>query len=67
MLLCGTTSGEICIFSVFSSIYRASMPVSSNGIICGTVEGVNLYVGGGDGKLRKLSMATGQWTLSHEA
>jgi WD40 repeat protein len=67
MLLTGTTTGEICIFSVFSSIYRASMPVSSNGIICGTVEGDSLYVGGGDGKLRKLSMTTGQWSLSHEA
>jgi WD40 repeat protein len=67
MLLTGTTTGEICIFSVFSSIYRASMPVSSNGIICGTVEGDSLYVGGGDGKLRKLSMSSGQWSLSHEA
>ena len=26
-----------------------------------------MYVGGGDGKLKKVNLATGQWTLSHEA
>ena len=61
MLLVGTGSGEICIFDVASCIYRASMPVSSNGLLCGAVEGDNLYVGGGDGKLKKLSMQNGQW------
>lgn len=66
-MLCGTQSGEICIFDVYSAIYRASMPVTSNGLICGCVEGDNLYVGGGDGKLKKLSMQNGQWQLTHEA
>ena len=32
LLLTGTSSGEVCIFSVYSNIYRASMPISSNGI-----------------------------------
>ena len=31
------------------------------GLLCGAVEGENLYVGGGDGKLKKLSMKNGQW------
>jgi WD40 repeat protein len=67
MLLVGTQSGEICIFDVASNIYRASMPVTSNGLLCGAVDGDNLYVGGGDGKLKKLSMLNGQWQLTHEA
>lgn len=54
-------------FSVYSSIYRASMPVSSNGIHCGVLDGDDLYVGGGDGKVKKLTINGGQWNLTHEA
>ena len=43
------------------------MPLTSNGIICGTVQEDNLYVGGGDGKIKKVSLAGGSWTLTHEA
>jgi WD40 repeat protein len=32
-LFLGTTGGEICIFSVLSRIYRATMPLSSNGLM----------------------------------
>jgi len=67
LLLTGTTSGEVCIFSVYNSIYRASMPVSSNGIHCAALGADHLYVGGGDGKIKKINLAAGQWTLSHEA
>lgn len=67
MLLTGTTSGEICIFSVYNAIYRASMPVSSNGTYSAAMTQNHLFVGGGEGKIKKISLATGQWTLSHEA
>lgn len=67
MLLTGTSSGEVCVFSVYSNIYRAAMPISSNGILCAAFDQDFLYVGGGDGKLRKVNLAKGQWTLSHEA
>jgi len=67
MLLCGTTGGEICIFSIGSQIYRATMPISSNGLLCGLVHDDFIYVGGGDGKIKKLSIGNGQWTLTHEA
>lgn len=59
LLLAGTSGGEIAVFSVYSSIYRASMPVSSNGILCGRLSGDNLFVGGGDGKVKKLTLAAG--------
>ncbi len=55
----GTASGEICVFSVYSSIYRASMPISSNGILSATIDSDFLYAGGGDGKIRKINLAKG--------
>ena len=67
MLLAGTTGGEICVFSIASAIYRASMPLTSNGIMCGAVDKDFLYVGGGDGKVKKVALTGGQWTLTHEA
>jgi hypothetical protein len=27
----------------------------------------NIYVGGGDGKVKKLNIASGRWSLTHEA
>ena len=67
MFLAGTTGGEICLFSISQKLFRASMPLTSNGIICGAVSGDMLFIGGGDGKVKKVNMAGGQWTLTHEA
>ena len=66
-LLAATTGGEVCIFSIFSRIYRASMPISSNGLHAIAVVGDSLFAGGGDGKIKKLNIAGGKWTLTHEA
>lgn len=43
------------------------MPLTSNGIICGCILGEMLFIGGGDGKIKKVNLAGGQWTLTHEA
>ena len=67
MLLCGTTAGEICVFSISQKLYRASMPLTQNGIICGCGHGESIFIGGGDGKVKKVAMTGGQWTLTHEA
>lgn len=67
MLFAGTTGGEICLFSVYSMIYRATMPISSNGLLSMALMGDYIYVGGGDGKLKKLSIADGRWNMTHEA
>jgi WD40 repeat protein len=66
-LLLGTTGGEICIFSIYNRIYRATMPLSSNGLLCLTMVDDFLFVGGGDGKVKKLSISGGRWVMSHEA
>ena len=67
MFLAGTAGGEICVFSISQKLFRASMPLTSNGIICGAVSEDMLFIGGGDGKIKKVNLAGGQWTLTHEA
>ena len=67
MLMAGTAGGEICLFSVYSQIYRATMPLSSNGLFSIAMMDDKIFVGGGDGKVRKLSTAGGKWNLTHEA
>jgi len=66
-LLLGTQGGEICIFSVYQRIYRATMPIASNGVVCLALMDDFVFVGGGDGKVRKLNIAAGKWALTHEA
>jgi WD40 repeat protein len=43
------------------------MPVSSNGLLAMALFGDYLFVGSGDGKLKKLGIADGKWNLTHEA
>ena len=56
-MMAGTQGGEICLFSVYSKIYRATMPISSNGLNALALVGEYIYVGGGDGKVKKLNIA----------
>jgi WD40 repeat protein len=64
MLFLGTSGGEVCLFSISNHIYRA---ISSNGLLSVAYLGDFLFVGSGDGKLKKLSIADGRWNLTHEA
>jgi hypothetical protein len=59
LLFLGTTGGEICLFSVSNRVYRATMPISSNGVLCATFLNGFIYVGSGDGKVKKLLIANG--------
>lgn len=43
-------------FSIYSRIYRATMPISSNGLLAIALLGENIFVGGGDGKVKKLNI-----------
>jgi cilia- and flagella-associated protein 52 len=43
------------------------MPISSNGLLSMALSGDYLFVGSGDGKLKKLGIADGKWNLTHEA
>ena len=67
MLMAGTAGGEICLFSIYSQIYRATMPLSSNGLLSIALMDDKIFIGGGDGKVKKLSTEGGKWNLTHEA
>ena len=43
------------------------MPISSNGLMAIAMIDDFIFVGGGDGKLKKLNIGGGKWTLTHEA
>lgn len=43
------------------------MPLSSNGLLSIALMDDKIFVGGGDGKIRKISTAGGKWNLTHEA
>ena len=46
----------MCIFSIYSKIYKATMPISSNGLQAIALIDDFIYVGGGDGKIKKLNI-----------
>ena len=43
------------------------MPISSNGLLSMAIQGDSLYVGSGDGKLKRLNIGDGKWNMTHEA
>jgi hypothetical protein len=67
MLMAGTQGGEVCIFSVYSKIYKAAMPLSANGLLSIASIGDDVFIGGGEGKVKKLNIGGGKWNLTHEA
>lgn len=67
-LFLGTMSGEICIFNLDTKIYKATMPIGSNGLLTMKMLGNLIFVGVGDGKLKRLVISDeGSWNLTHEA
>lgn len=67
MLMAGTSGGEICLFSIYSQTYRATMPLSSNSVLAIALMDDKIFIGGGDGKVKKISTDGGRWNLTHEA
>ena len=43
------------------------MPISSNGLLTMAIVDDFAFIGGGDGKVKKLNIAQGRWSLTHEA
>jgi len=50
----GTTTGDMCVFDVRSQIFRASVPTASGGLKALAQHGEFVFVGAGDGVLKKL-------------
>ena len=67
-MLCGTSVGDMLVFNMNNSVYRASVPVCSSGLIslCVNEESGEVYCGGGDGTLKKLRGNDLRWELCGE-
>ena len=53
-LAIGTTTGDLCVFDIRSQIFRASVPVSSGGLKAMAQHGEYVFIGSGDGSLKKV-------------
>ena len=62
----GTTAGEVCIYSIANMLFKAAIPVSNNGVLSLALCGDVLFVGSGDGKLKRLKGFETKWALEME-
>lgn len=44
----------MCIYSIATMVFKAAVPVSNNGVMSLALGGDTLFIGSGDGKLKKL-------------
>ncbi|GMI03858.1 hypothetical protein TrVE_jg2531 [Triparma verrucosa] len=67
-MLCGTSVGDMLVFNLKNSVYRASVPVCSSGLVSIEVnaETGDVFCGGGDGTLKKLQGRDMRWELHGE-
>lgn len=65
-ILCGTAAGELVVLGEDTKTYRASLPVSSNGLSALLVVGNCILAGAGDGVLRKLQGKDLYWSVVGE-
>ena len=66
-LLAGTSVGELVVFNAENQIYRAALPISTNGILSLCCQNDFVFVGAGDGKVKKLQGNDQYWTIVGEA
>jgi len=62
----GTTAGEVCIYSIANMLFKAAIPVSNNGVLSLALCDDVLFVGSGDGKLKRLKGFETKWALEME-
>ncbi len=67
-MLCGTSVGDMLVFNLKNSVYRASVPVCGSGLISLAVNTSSgeVFCGGGDGTLKKLVGKDMRWELHGE-
>jgi len=65
-LIAGTSVGELVVFNCESLVYRAALPISTNGVLSLCSCGEYIFVGSGDGKLKKLQGNDQYWSVVGE-
>jgi len=66
MLVAGTSVSDMCVFNIDMKVYRASVGISTGGVIsiCATED--FLFCGSGDGTIKKMRGYDQRWTLEGE-
>ncbi len=65
-LIIGTMAGEFCVFNNASKVYRANIPVSSNGVLSLCSRSGYIFAGAGDGSIKKYYGKDLSWVLDGE-
>lgn len=67
-VLAGTTVGELMTFSMEGMVYRGTVPVVAHGLLsmCLHPQTGEVYCGGGDGMIRKMSGSDQRWSVQSE-
>lgn len=65
LMLC-TSVGDVNVYQLESQVYRASFPVCSGGAKSMCAAGVFVFVGGGDGTIKRLTGRGSEWRLDGE-
>ncbi len=65
-LIIATMAGEFCVFNNSTKIFRANIPVSSNGVLSLVSRGGYVFAGAGDGIIRKYYGKDMTWALDSE-
>mmetsp|Transcript_21963 Transcript_21963/g.62350 ORF Transcript_21963/g.62350 Transcript_21963/m.62350 type:complete len:624 (-) Transcript_21963:81-1952(-) len=65
-LITGTSAGDMCVFSLRSSVFRSALPVCNNGVVCIAQAGDVLFLAGGDGRVKAVRGHDTQWDVLAE-
>jgi len=66
-LLCGTTTGDLVVYSIATKTYRTCISVANNGVLTLHALGDDTYLlGGGDGRVCKIKGRDQDWRLVAE-
>ncbi|CAK9040182.1 Cilia- and flagella-associated protein 52 [Durusdinium trenchii] len=66
MLMLCTSVGDVNVYQISSQVYRASFPLCSGGAQTIHSEGPFVFVGGGDGTIKRLVGQGADWRLDNE-
>ena len=64
-MVCGTTSGDVVVFSCASATYRTALTLCANGVVglCVVHKYDCVIIGGGDGVIQKIAGKGDQWSV----
>ena len=65
--IAGTSVSDMCVFNIEQRVYRASVGISTGGVLSIVSSPEFVFCGSGDGTVKKLRGYDQRWTLEGEA